>query len=81
MSKRDYTNLRNKTVFDVFTDKELKKAGINIKYKQNFITCANEDLSTKAMQYMQVSLHIKDGDKLAEAVEEQFGDVTIPRFE
>lgn len=83
MKSKDYTNLRNKTIFDFCTDEELIKNGFGhvVEDKEEFIRYAKKHPETNAWFYIQISEEVLHDDALAEAVEEAFSDITIPRYE
>ena len=83
MKNRDYTDLRNKTIFDFCTDEELIKNGFEhvVENKERFIRCAKKYPETNAWFYIQIAEEVLHDDALTEAVERDFSDITIPRYE
>ena len=83
MKSKDYTNLRNKTIFDLCTDEELIKNGFGhvVEDKEELIRYAKKHPETNAWLYIQISEEVLHDGALAEAVEEAFSDITIPRYE
>ena len=83
MKSKDYTNLRNKTIFDFCTDEELIKNGFEhvVKDKEELIRYAKKEPETNAWLYIQIATEVLHDDALIEAVERDFSDITIPRYE
>ena len=83
MKSNDYTNLRDKTIFDFCTDEELIKNGFGhvVEDKEELIRYAKKHPETNAWLYIQISEEVLHDDALGEAVEEAFSDITIPRYE
>ena len=83
MKSRDYTNLKDKTIFDFCTDKELIKNGFGhvVEDKEEFIRLMKEKPSSNAGMLLQLAVEVLHDDKLIEAIERDFSDVTIPRYE
>ncbi|WP_311566993.1 hypothetical protein [Porphyromonas uenonis] len=83
MKNKDYTNLKDKTIFDFCTDEELIKNGFGhvVEDKEEFIRFMKENLSSNAWMLLQLAVEVLHDDKLIEAIERDFSDVTIPRYE
>ncbi len=83
MKSKDYTNLKDKTIFDFCTDKELIKNGFGhvVEDKEEFIRLMKEKPSSNAWMLLQLAVEVLHDDKLIEAIERDFSDVTIPRYE
>lgn len=83
MKSRDYTNLKDKTIFDFCTDKELLKRGFGqaLVDKEEFIRLMKEKPSSNAGMLLRLAVEVLHDDKLIEAIERDFSDVTIPRYE
>ncbi|WP_298543611.1 hypothetical protein [uncultured Porphyromonas sp.] len=83
MKSRDYTNLKDKTIFDFCTDEELIKNGFGhvVEDKEEFIRLMKEKPSSNAWMLLQLAVEVLHDDKLIEAIERDFSDVTIPRYE
>lgn len=83
MKSKDYTNLRDKTIFDFCTDEELIKNGFEhvVKDKEELIRYAKKEPETNAWLYIQIAEEVLHDDALTEAVERDFSDITIPRYE
>ena len=83
MKSRDYTNLKDKTIFDFCTDKELLKRdfGQALADKEEFIRLMKEKPSSNAGMLLRLAVEVLHDDKLIEAIERDFSDVTIPRYE
>ena len=83
MKSRDYTNLKDKTIFDFCTDKELIKNGFGhvVEDKEEFIRLMKEKPSSNAWMLLQLAVEVLHDDKLIDAIERDFSDVTIPRYE
>lgn len=83
MKSRDYTNLKDKTIFDFCTDKELLKRyfGQALADKEEFIRLMKEKPSSNAGMLLQLAVEVLHDDKLIDAIERDFSDVTIPRYE
>lgn len=83
MKSRDYTNLKDKTIFDFCTDEELIKNGFGhvVEDKEEFIRLMKEKPSSNAWMLLQLAVEVLHDDKLIEAFERDFSDVTIPRYE
>ncbi|EEK16830.1 hypothetical protein PORUE0001_0498 [Porphyromonas uenonis 60-3] len=83
MKNKDYTNLKDKTIFDFCTDEELIKNGFGhvVEDKEEFIRFMKENPSSNALMLLQLAVEVLHDDKLIEAIERDFSDVTIPRYE
>ena len=83
MKSKDYTNLKDKTIFDFCTDEELIKKGFGhvVEDKEEFIRFMKENPSSNAWMLLQLAVEVLHDDKLIEAIERDFSDVTIPRYE
>lgn len=83
MKNKDYTNLKDKTIFDFCTDEELIKKGFGhvVEDKEEFIRFMKENPSSNAWMLLQLAVEVLHDDKLIEAIERDFSDVTIPRYE
>lgn len=83
MKSKDYTNLKDKTIFDFCTDKELIKNGFGhvVEDRKEFIRYAKKHPETNAWMLLQLAVEVLHDDKLIEAIEKDFSDVTIPRYE
>ena len=83
MKNKDYTNLKDKTIFDFCTDEELIKKGFGhvVEDKEEFIRFMKENPSSNAWMLLQLAVEVLHDDKLIEAIEKDFSDVTIPRYE
>ncbi len=83
MKNKDYTNLKDKTIFDFCTDEELIKNGFGhvVEDKEEFIRFMKENPSSNAWMLLQLAVEVLHDDKLIEAIERDFSDVTIPRYE
>ncbi len=84
MKSKDYTNLKDKTIFDFCTDKQLLKGGgfgQALVDKEKFIRFMKENPSSNAWMLLQLAVEVLHDDKLIEAIERDFSDVTIPRYE
>lgn len=81
MKNKDYTNLKDKTIFDFCTDEELIKNGFGhvVEDKEEFIRFMKENPSSNAWMLLQLAVEVLHDDK--EAIERDFSDVTIPRYE
>ncbi len=83
MTNRDYTDLRNKTIFNFCTDEELVRGGFGhvVEDKEELIRYAKKHPETNAWLYIQIAVEVLHDDKLIDAIERDFSDVTIPRYE
>lgn len=83
MKSKDYTDLRNKTIFDFCTDEELIKGGFEqaLTDKEDFIRLMKNDPSSNAGVLLQLAVEVLHDEKLIDAIERDFSDVTIPRYE
>lgn len=83
MKNKDYANLKDKTIFDFCTDEELIKNGFGhvMEDKEEFIRFMKENPSSNAWMLLQLAVEVLHDDKLIEAIERDFSDVTIPRYE
>lgn len=83
MKNKDYTNLKDKTIFDFCTDEELIKKGFGhvVEDKEEFTRFMKENPSSNAWMLLQLAVEVLHDDKLIEAIERDFSDVTIPRYE
>ncbi len=83
MKSRDYTNLKDKTIFDFCSDSKLLKGGFGqaLVDKEEFIRLMKEKPSSNAGMLLQLAVEVLHDDKLIEAIERDFSDVTIPRYE
>jgi len=83
MKSKDYTNLKDKTIFDFCTDEELIKNGFGhvVEDKEEFIRYAKKHPETNAGMLLQLAVEVLHDDKLIDAIERDFSDVTIPRYE
>ncbi|WP_462136226.1 hypothetical protein [Porphyromonas uenonis] len=83
MKNKDYANLKDKTIFDFCTDEELIKNGFGhvVEDKEEFIRFMKENPSSNAWMLLQLAVEVLHDDKLIEAIERDFSDVTIPRYE
>lgn len=83
MKSKDYTDLRNKTIFDFCTDEELIKGGFGqaLTDKEDFIRLMKNDPSSNAGVLLQLAVEVLHDEKLTDAIERDFSDVTIPRYE
>lgn len=83
MKNKDYTNLKDKTIFDFCTDEELIKNGFGhvVEDKEEFIRFMKENPSSNAWMLLQLAVEVLHDDKLIEAIERDFSDETIPRYE
>lgn len=83
MKSKDYTNLRNKTIFDFCTDEELIRGGFwqATVDKDRFIQLMKTKPSSNAGTLLRLAVEVLHDDDLIEAIERDFSDVTIPRYE
>lgn len=83
MKNRDYTDLRNKTIFDFCTDEELKRGGFGqaLVDKAGFIQLMKNNPSSNAGVLLQLAVEVLHDEELIDAIKRDFSDVTIPRYE
>ncbi|WP_025882827.1 hypothetical protein [Porphyromonas uenonis] len=83
MKSKDYTNLKYKTMFDFCSDSKLLNGGFGqaLVDKEEFIRLMKENPSSNAGTLLQLAVEVLHDDKLIEAIERDFSDVTIPRYE
>lgn len=83
MKSRDYTDLRNKTIFDFCTDEELIKGDFDqvLGYKDEYTKFVKENPSSNAADLLRIAVEILHDKELVSAIERYFPDVTIPGYE
>ncbi len=83
MKNRDYTDLRNKTIFDFCTDEELMDSGFEfiVKDKDRYMRFVKENPSQNAFWLLRIGVNVLKDEHFVEAVEREFADLTIPGLE
>ena len=83
MKSRDYTDLRNKTIFDFCTDEELIKGDFDqvLEYRDEYTKFVKENPSSNAADLVRIAVEVLHDEELIDAIERDFSDVTIPGYE